>query len=201
MAEELGGRLELGRALNISGRISQMRQQWDKAKEDLSRAREIFAELDIKAGEAFILKNLADLHRELGELDQAEVLADKSLSLAQRVEEQQLVADVLLLKGELLEERGKSGLKYMEWSLEIANKVNTAETAWPIFSAMARHCVRHKRHDLALEHYKKILFWFKQALANISQPELKSSYVFAPRRRQMFKDIKLFRQEAASHAG
>ncbi|MBI5806158.1 tetratricopeptide repeat protein [candidate division TA06 bacterium] len=201
MAEELGGRLEMGRALNISGRISQMRQQWDKAKDDLSRAREIFAGLDIKAGEAFILKNLADLHRELGELDQAEVLADKSLSLAQRVEEQQLVADILLLKGELLEERGKSGLKYMEWSLEIANKVNTAETAWPIFSAMARHYVRHKRHDLALEHYKKILFWFKQALANISQPELKSSYIFAPRRRQMFKDIKLFRQEAASHAG
>ena len=201
MAGELGGRLEMGRALNISGRISQMRQQWDKAKEDLSQAREIFAGLDIRAGEAFILKNLADLHRELGELDQAEVLAGKSLSLAQRVEEQQLVADVLLLQGELLEERGKSGLKYMEWALEIANRVNTAETAWPIFAAMARHYVKHKRHDLALEHYKKILFWFKQALANISQPELKSSYVFAPRRRQLFKDIKLFRQEAASHAG
>jgi serine/threonine protein kinase/tetratricopeptide (TPR) repeat protein len=201
MAEELGGRLEMGRALNISGRISQMRQQWDKAKETLSRAREIFAELDIRAGEAFILKNLADLHRELGELDKAEAMADKSLSLAQRVEEQQLVADVLLLKGELLEERGQNGLKYMEWSLEIANKVNTAETAWPIFSAMARHHVKHKRHDLALEQYQKILFGFKQALANISQPDLKSSYIFAPRRRQLFKDIKLFRQEAASHAG
>lgn len=201
MAEELGGRLEMGRALNISGRISQMRQQWDKAKEDLSRAREIFAELDIKAGEAFILKNLADLHRELGELDKAETLADKSLSLAQRVEEQQLVADVLLLKGELLEERGKNGLKYMDWSLEIANKVNTAETAWPIFSAMARHCVKHKRYDLALENYRKILLWFKQALANIGQPDLKSSYLFAPRRRQLFKDIKYFRQEVTSHAG
>jgi tetratricopeptide (TPR) repeat protein len=201
MAEELGGRLELGRALNISGRISQMRQQWDKAKEDLSRAREIFAGLDIRAGEAFILKNLADLHRELGELDQAEALADKSLSLAQRVEEQQLVSEVLLLKGELLEERGKSGLKYMEWALEIANKVNTAETAWPIFSAMARHYARHKQPGLALEHYQKILSWFRQALAHISQPDLKSSYIFAPPRRQLFKDIKLFRQEVSSHAG
>jgi tetratricopeptide (TPR) repeat protein len=201
MAEELGGRLELGRALNISGRISQMRQQWDKAKEDLSRAREIFAGLDIRAGEAFILKNLADLHRELGELDQAEALADKSLSLAQRVEEQQLVSEVLLLKGELLEERGKSGLKYMEWALEIANKVNTAETAWPIFSAMARHYARHKQPGLAMEHYQKILSWFRQALAHISQPDLKSSYIFAPPRRQLFKDIKLFRQEVSSHAG
>ncbi|MBI4727390.1 tetratricopeptide repeat protein [candidate division TA06 bacterium] len=201
MAEELGGRLEMGRALNISGRISQMRQQWDKAKEIFSQAREIFAELDIRAGEAFILKNLADLHRELGELDKAEAMADKALSLAQRVEEQQLVADVLLLKGELLEERGRSGLTYMEWSLEIATKVNTAETAWPIFSAIARHHVKHKRYDLALEQYQKILSGFKQALANISQPDLKSSYIFAPRRRQLFKDIKLFRQEAASYAG
>jgi len=201
MAGELGGRLEMGRALNISGRISQMRQQWDKAKEDLSRAREIFTELDIRAGDAFILKNLADLHRELGDLDKAEALADKSLSLAQRVEEQQLVADILLLKGELLEERGKNGLKYMEWSLEIANKVNTSETVWPIFAAMARHHVRHKRHGLALEHYQKILFWFRQALANIGQPDLKSSYIFAPRRRQLFKDIKHFRQEVKSHAG
>ena len=201
MAEELGGRLELGRALNISGRISQMRQQWDKAKGDLSRAREIFAELDIRAGEAFILKNLADLHREMGELDQAGALADKSLSLAQRVEEQQLVSEVLLLKGELLEARGKSGLKYMEWSLEIANKVNTAETAWPIYSAMARHYARHRQPRLALEHYQKILSWFRQALSHIGQPDLKSSYIFAPPRRQLFKDIKLFRQEVSSHAG
>jgi tetratricopeptide (TPR) repeat protein len=201
LAEELGGRLELGRTMNISGRISQMRQQWDKAKETLSLAREIFSELDIKAGEAFILKNLADLHRELGELDQASSLADKALSLAQRVEEQQLAAEVLLLKGDLLEEKGQDGYKYMEWALEVAEKVNTSETTWPIYSAIARHHLKKRDYPQALECYRKILATFKQTLGNIGQPELKTSYVFSPKRRQLFRDIKLLRQEVSSHAG
>ncbi|MDQ7798103.1 MAG: tetratricopeptide repeat protein [Candidatus Edwardsbacteria bacterium] len=201
MASELGGRLELGRGLNISGRISQMRQQWDKAREDLTSAREIFSGLDIKAGEAYILKNLADLHRELGQLEESSALADRSLSLAQRVEEQQLVSEVLLLKGELLEEKGLDGYRFMEWSLEIANQVKISETTWPVYSAMARRHLKNKKYPAALECCQKALLLFKQSLANISQPELKTSYILAPRRRQLFRDIKSLSQEVLNHAG
>jgi tetratricopeptide (TPR) repeat protein len=201
MAGELGGRLELGRGLNISGRISQMRQQWDKAREALSSAREIFSELDIKAGEAYILKNLADLHRELGQLEESGALADRSLSLAQRVEEQQLVSEVLLLKGELLEEKGQDGHRFLEWSLEIANQVDVIETTWPVYSAMARRHLKNKNYPMALECCQKTLLLFKQSLANISQPEMKTSYILAPRRRQLFRDIKLLSQEVMNHAG
>jgi tetratricopeptide (TPR) repeat protein len=201
MAQKLGGRLELGRALNISGRISQMRQQWDKAKDSLSQAREIFSGLDIKAGEAYILKNLADLHRELGELDEAGVLSDKAMGLANRVEEHQLVAEILLLKGELLEERNQNGYRYMEWSLEVANRVNMMETIWPIYSAMARHHLKSKNHGPALECYQQILSSFKRSMENISQPELKTSYILAPKRRHIFKDIKHLRQEVLGYAG
>jgi len=200
LARELG-RLETGRAVNLSGRIAHMRHQWAKAKDDLSKAREIFSELDIKAGEAYILKNLADLHRELGQLEESSALADKSLSLAQRVEEQQLAAEAMLLKGELLELKGLEGLKYLEWALEIAGRVNIAETTWPILSAIARYWARQKRYRPALENYQKALQLIKQALANISQPDLKTAYVLSPVRRRLFKEIKRLKQEVLSIAG
>lgn len=200
LARELG-RLEVGRAVNLSGRIAHMRHQWTEAKEELSKAREIFAELDIKAGEAYILKNLADLHRELNQLAESSALADRALSLAQRVEEQQLAAEAMLLKGELLELKGLDGLKYLEWALEIAGRVNTAETTWPILSAIARYWTRQKKYRPALENYQRALQLIKQALGNISQPDLKTAYVLSPARRRLFKEIKSLKQEVMSVAG
>lgn len=200
MAGELGGRLDLGRAINILGRINQMRRQWDKAKENLSRAREIFSELDIKGGEAFILKNLADLHRELGDLEESSALAEKALSLAQRVEEQQLVAEIMLLKGELLDEKGDNGLRYLEWALEVARKVNIPETFWPIYSAMAGHHYRKEKIRQAVEQYQAILTLFKDSLDNISHPVLKSSYLLEPKRRQVLRDIRKMRQEVTNES-
>jgi tetratricopeptide (TPR) repeat protein len=197
LASELGGRLEQGRGMNIQGRIYQMRRQWDRAQELLTQAREIFSELDIRAGEAFILKNLADLHRARGEIRQASLLADRALSLAQRVEEQQLVAEIILLKGELLEEEGSSGLVYLQWALELAKRINIKETVWPIYGALAQHAVRTRKPAEALEYYRKVLGVFKQSCRNISQPELKNCYLFEPRRRQLLRDIKKLRQEVS----
>ncbi|MCU0607195.1 MAG: tetratricopeptide repeat protein [Candidatus Edwardsbacteria bacterium] len=200
LATELGGRLELGRGINIQGRIYQMRRQWDRAMEALGQARDIFSQLDIKAGEAFILKNMADLHRELGELDRAEKLAGKALSLAQRVEEQQLAAEILLLQGELREDRGESGFKQMDWALDLAVRVGNDETAAAIHAAMARHHAAARRPAAAVECYRLTLAVYKQSLRNISQPELKSSYLFEPRRRQVLRDIKQLRREVDRHA-
>lgn len=199
LAKSLGGRLELGRGLNIQGRIYQMRRQWDKAQELLTQAKEIFAELDIKAGEAFILKNLADLHRARGEIKQSSQLADRALSLAQRVEEQQLVAEIVLLKGELLQEEGGSGRVYLQWGLELANRIKIKETIWPILAALARLAVADRRFAEAQEHYQKILAIFKQSLRHINQPELRNHYLFEPRRRQVLRDIKKLRQEVCRH--
>lgn len=199
LAAELGGRLEQGRGMNIQGRIYQMRRQWDRAQELLTQAREIFSELDIKAGEAFILKNLADLHRARGEIRQSALLADRALSLAQRVEEQQLVAEIILLKGELLEEEGRSGLVYLQWALELANRINIKETIWPIHGALAQHAARSHRLAEALEHYQRVLAIFKQSCRNINQPELKNCYLFEPRRRQLLRDIKKLRQEVSKN--
>ncbi|MDI6739732.1 MAG: tetratricopeptide repeat protein [Candidatus Edwardsbacteria bacterium] len=198
LANELGGRLELGRGINIQGRIYQMRRQWDRAMESLSQARDIFSQLDIKAGEAFILKNMADLHREQGELDRSEKLAAKALILAQRVEEQQLASEILLLQGELADERGEGGLKYMEWAMELAVRVGNRETIAAINAAMARHHVKGRRYAQAVECCQRAVAVYKHALKNISQPELKSSYLFEPRRRQALRDIKKLRQEAGS---
>lgn len=199
LASELGGRLEQGRGMNIQGRIYQMRRQWDRAQELLTQAKEIFAELDIRAGEAFILKNLADLHRTRGEARQASLLADRALSLAQRVEEQQLVAEIILLKGELLEESGSPGLVYLHWALELATRINIKETIWPIYGALAQHAARIRNPAEALDHYRKALAIFKQSCRNISQPELKNCYLFEPRRRQLLRDIKKLRQEVSRH--
>lgn len=199
LAAELGGRLEQGRGMNIQGRIYQMRRQWDRAQELLAQAREIFSELDIKAGEAFILKNLADLHRARGEIRQSSLLADRALSLAQRVEEQQLVAEIILLKGELMEEQGHNGLVYLQWALELAKRINIKETMWPIHGALAQHAARKHRLAEALEHYGQALAIFKQSCRNINQPELKNCYLFEPRRRQLLRDIKKLRQEVSKH--
>ncbi|HTY09226.1 MAG TPA: tetratricopeptide repeat protein, partial [Candidatus Edwardsbacteria bacterium] len=197
LANELGGRLELGRGINIQGRIYQMRRQWDRAMEALSQAKEIFSQLDIRAGEAFILKNMADLHRELGELDQSEKLAEKALALAQRVEEQQLAAEILLLQGELREDRGEDGHRQMEWALELATRVGNKETVAAIQSALARHAVKRQRYAPAVDCYQRAVAVYKQALKSISQPELKSSYLFEPKRRQVLRDIKKLRQEVS----
>ena len=134
-------------------------------------------------------------------MEESSALADKSLSLAQRVEEQQLAAEAMLLKGELLELKGLEGLKYLEWALEIAGRVNIAETTWPILSAIARYWARQKRYRPALENYQKALQLIKQALANISQPDLKTAYVLSPVRRRLFKEIKRLKQEVLSIAG
>ncbi len=200
LASELGGRLEMGRGINIQGRIYQMRRQWDRAMEALSQARDIFSQLDIKAGEAFILKNMADLHRELGELDRSEKLAAKALSLAQRVEERQLTAEILLLQGELREDQGVSGSPHLEWSLELAQTVGSSETVAAIRAAMARRHVRRREYAAAVDCYQRTVAVYKQALRNISQPELKSSYLFEPRRRQVLREIRKLRQEAMPHA-
>ncbi len=199
LAAELGGRLEQGRGLNIQGRIYQMRRQWDRAQELLLQAKEIFSELDIRAGEAFILKNLADLHRARGELRQASALADRALSLAQRVEEQQLVAEIILLQGELLEEQGASGQVHLSWALQLAQRINIKETIWPIYAAMARQAVRRRQPSAALEYYQKVLDIFKQSCRHINQPDLKNSYLFEPRRRQVIRDIKKLRQEVCRY--
>lgn len=197
LAAELGGRLEQGRSLNIQGRIYQMRRQWDRAQEMLLQAKEIFSDLDIRAGEAFILKNLADLHRARGELGQSSLLADRALSLAQRVEEQQLVAEIILLKGELLEDRGSSGLVHLQWALELATRINIRETMWPIYGALARRASKARDLAAALDYYQRTLSVFKQSCRNISQPELKNCYLFEPRRRQVLREIKKMRQEVS----
>ncbi|HBE72697.1 MAG TPA: hypothetical protein DDW31_01105 [candidate division Zixibacteria bacterium] len=197
LAAELGGRLEQGRGMNIQGRIYQMRRQWDRAQELLVQAKEIFSDLDIRAGEAFILKNLADLHRARGELRQSSLLADRALSLAQRVEEQQLVAEIILLKGELMEEEGSSGLVHLQWALELALRINIRETVWPIYGALARHAAKAGNLPGALDYYQRALAVFKQSCRNISQPELKNCYLFEPRRRQLLRDIKKLRQEVS----
>jgi len=197
LAAELGGRLEQGRGMNIQGRIYQMRRQWDRAQELLTQAKEIFSDLDIRAGEAFILKNLADLHRARGEIRQSSLLADRALSLAQRVEEQQLVAEIILLKGELMEEEGTSGLVHLQWALELAQRINIKETIWPIYGALAQHASRSRKQAEALDYFGKALAIFKQSCRNISQPELKNCYLFEPRRRQLLRDIKKMRQEVS----
>ena len=176
-----------------------MRRQWDRAQELLTQAKEIFSELDIKAGEAFILKNLADLHRARGEIKQSSLLADRALSLAQRVEEQQLVAEIVLLKGELLQEEGGSGRVYLQWALELANRIKIKETIWPIHAALARLAVSDRRFVEAQEHYQKVLAIFKQSLRHINQPELRNHYLFEPRRRQVLREIKKLRQEVCRH--
>jgi len=199
LSEILGGKLELGRGLNIQGRIYLMKRQWDKARETLSKALEVFTELDIKAGEAFILKNLAELHRGLGETEEAGRLAEKALRLAQRVEEQQLVSEILLLKGELLEEAGGSGIKYLEWALETAGKVRIQETTGFIYGSMARHYARYKNISQAVEYYQKSIAVFKQTCRHISQPELKNNYLREPRIKEILREVQQLYQETVRH--
>lgn len=199
ISDILGGKLETGRGLNIQGRIYQVKRQWDKARETLGRALEIFTELDIKAGEAFILKNLADLHLETGQIEKSGQLADKALRLAQRVEEQHLVSEILLLKGQLREELGQSGIREMEWALEISDRVRIQETSGFIYGAIARHYLHRKDHPAAAQYYQRAVAAFKQTSQHISQPELKSSFLQEPRRKQIFREIQQLYLEVAGH--
>jgi serine/threonine protein kinase/tetratricopeptide (TPR) repeat protein len=199
ISEILGGKLETGRGLNIQGRIYQVKRQWDKARETLGRALEIFTELDIKAGEAFILKNLADLHLETGQAEKSGQLADKALRLAQRVEEQHLVSEILLLKGQLREEMGQAGIREMEWALEISDRVRIQETSGFIYGAMARHYLRRKDHSTASQYYQKAVAAFKQTSQHISQPELKNSFLQEPRRKQILREIQQLYLEVSGH--
>jgi Nif-specific regulatory protein len=194
--EAINVRPKIAESLTHLGRVCVLVGKKKAGSKYLNKALKMYTDLRDSSGTCWTLIDIADLHLANGDHARGFETVDKAMKVARSLENNELLAGVLTVKGQFLaepdiaESRAKERRQWLNDLQEIARHIQKPEMLWNIYSAIGHVYDRLNEIHEAIIYYKKSADAIRKCCKQIDDEKLEKSYMSDNRKQEVLNRIR-----------